>query len=123
MSRRRGSQVGTELRSKADGRAAVERVCWEAAGELKEAEKHAGEPGPGATSSSRCAKGNWADGAAGGGPRPGGDAQMWDEFAYSTPSTGVMHCLKDPGGPEAGVRKAVSDGCRGVSTEEGLVSV
>lgn len=72
MSRKRGSQVGTELRGKADDRAAVERVCREAAGELKEADKHASEPGPGAAGSSRCTEGNQADASVGGGPRPGG---------------------------------------------------
>lgn len=48
-------------------------------------------------------------------PGPVGDAHLWDEFAQSSPSTGVTHCLKDPGGAEAWVKQSVSDSCRGVT--------
>lgn len=48
-------------------------------------------------------------------PVPMGDAHLWDEFAQSATSTGVTHCLKDLGGPEACVKQSVSDGCRGVT--------
>ena len=48
------------------------------------------------------------------------DAPLWDEFAHRASSTGVVHCLRDPGGPEAGLRRAVSEGHRGASAEEAL---